>query len=77
MSKKKTIQKEEIIYNIINSFLAGVLVLLGGFSTGEITFKVFCTAGIASLIVAVSQFKKYWDGEKSEYASKMFNFVTA
>jgi hypothetical protein len=43
MKKKllKEYQKKEIVYNIVNSLLAGALVLLGSFSVGEITMKVF------------------------------------
>ena len=73
---KKVSQAKEIIYNIINSLLAGVLVLLGAFSTGNIDKQALCTAGIAALIVAFSQFKKYWDGEKEQYSTKIFNFVS-
>lgn len=75
MPKKKISQTKEIIYNIINSLLAGILVLLGAFSTGNIDKDALITAGIAALIVAFSQFKKYWDGEQSQYCTKVFNFV--
>jgi hypothetical protein len=68
-------QKKEIIYNLVNAGLAGALVLLGSFSTGEITWKGFCFAVIASSIVILTKFKEYWDGEKGEYSSKVFNFV--
>jgi hypothetical protein len=68
-------KKKEIIYNLINSGLAGFLVLLGAFSTGNVDMEAFFTAGIAALIVAVSQFKKYWDGEKVHYQNKIFSFV--
>jgi hypothetical protein len=54
--------------------LAGGLVLLGSFTTGEITKEGLIFAIIASAIVILSKFKEYWDGEKSEYA-KVFNFI--
>jgi hypothetical protein len=74
--KKKPTQKKEIMYNIINSALAGVLVLLGSLTAGSITFQGLATAAIASLLVAVSQFKKYWDSEKAEYCNtKLFTFI--
>lgn len=74
MVKSKS-QKKEIIYNIINSLLAGILVLLGSFTNGEISFKGFCVAGITSLIVIFSKFKEYWEGKKQNYSTKLFNFV--
>lgn len=73
MSKK---QSKEILWNIINSVLAGLLVLLGAFSTGDITLKSFCFATITACLVAVNQFKDYWETQKNEYSStKMFSFV--
>ena len=67
--------KNEILWNIINSLLAGALVLFGNFTSGEITIKGLCAAFAAFCIVALTQFKNYWDGEKGEYASRMFNFI--
>lgn len=70
----KTNEKREIIYEIINSLLAGILVLLGSFTAGQITTEGIFIAIVASLIVAVTKFKDYWTEEKKEY-SKVFNFV--
>jgi hypothetical protein len=70
-------QKKEIVYNLINGFLAGFLVLLGSFSTGELTAKGIFFSVVASLIVVITKFKEYWDGEKNEYTSKVFSFVHA
>lgn len=69
--------KKEIIWNIVNSLLAGALVLLGAFTTGHITLESFWIALIAALIVAVTQFKDYWISEKDEYCAKpkAFGFV--
>ncbi len=69
-------QKKEIVWNIVNACLAGLLVLFGNFASGEITAKGIGAAFIAFGIVAVTQFKNYWDGEKGEYASKMFTFIS-
>ncbi len=70
--------KEEIIYKIIDSFLAGGLVFLGALSTGNINptsiFLSFITAGI----VALTKFKDYWQTQEKEYLYKptiLFNFV--
>jgi hypothetical protein len=66
----------EILYNIVNSLLGGFLVLLGALSAGELTSKSICAAIVASLIVAVTQFKRYWELEAPEYSAKvLFGFV--
>lgn len=61
---------KEIVWNIVNSLLAGALVFLGAFSDGNITGKGLCIAAFAALSVALLQFKDYWQKEKSEYKSK-------
>ena len=74
--KKRKSQKQEIIYHIVNSLLAGALVLLGSFTTGTgITAKGVLFASIAAGIVCISRFKEYWDGEADEYTSKLFKFL--
>ena len=67
--------KEEIIYNLINSALAGALVFLGSLSTGEITFEGFYFALIGAGIILITKFKNYWDSEKKEYQKGIFNFL--
>ncbi len=66
--------KSEIIYNLINSALAGGLVVLGSLSTGEITVQGIFYGCIAGGIVLLTKFKEYWDGEKKEYLNKIFTF---
>jgi len=66
--------KSEIIWNIVNSLLAGVLVLLGSLADGQITTNGFMVAFIASAIVAFSQFKEYWQKEEKEYTTHLFKF---
>lgn len=61
---------KEIIWNIINSLLAGGLVLFGAISTGGIEQNSILIAIGASGLVAMNQFKDYWETEKSEYCSK-------
>lgn len=67
-------QTKEIVWNIVNSVLAGLLVLFGAFSTGNITPQGFCAALSASGIVALTKFYDYWKTEQSEY-SRVFSFV--
>jgi hypothetical protein len=67
---------KEICYNLVNSLLAGMLVLLGALSAGNLDSKAVCAAIIAALIVAVTQFKRYWELEAPEYTNKiLFGFV--
>lgn len=67
--------KNEIFYNLINAALAGALVLLGSFTSGEITHEAMTFAIIASGIVMISQFKNYWDGEKGSFTTHIFSFI--
>lgn len=75
MTKSKIkINSDEIIWNVINSLLSGVLILLGAFTTGEVSLRAVITAFFVSAIVGVSKFKEYWDGEQKEYSTKPFSF---
>jgi hypothetical protein len=75
MTDEKIGNKKEIIWNIVNSLLAGVLVFLGSLTSGEINWKGVGLALIASALVAVTKFKDYWNGEQKEYSTKLFRFV--
>lgn len=76
MSNKKVSQKQEIIYNIINSLLAGALVLLGSCADGEISQRGFIIALVAAGIVAITQFKNYWDAEAKDYkCTQLFSII--
>jgi len=66
--------KNEILWNLINSGLAGLLVLLGSFADGNISLTGFIAAAVAAGAVAINKFKDYWDSEKGEYSQKSFNF---
>jgi len=72
--KQQKSQSKEIIWNIINSLLAGGLVLLGSFANG-FSWKGLGFALTASGIVAITKFKDYWSKEEGEYSSKLFNFI--
>ena len=67
--------KREIIYNLINAGLAGLLVLLGSFTSGDISMDGFVVAAIASGLVMVLKFKDYWDTEKPEYSKNLLTFI--
>jgi hypothetical protein len=67
--------RKEIIYNLINSLLAGALVFLGTLLDGDLTLKGVLIAVITFLIVAITKFKEYWDGEASEYCKSLVNFI--
>lgn len=61
MSKKKRqLRNQTIKYNIINSLIAGGLVLFGTFSDGSITWQGFLTALGAAGVVALNNFKEFW-----------------
>lgn len=67
--------KKEIIYNIINSFLAGALVFLGSLTNGGFSFESLGLAVTASLVVMITKFKNYWEKEEPEYSKKLLNFL--
>ena len=77
MKKKNPFKKNkhEIYYNLINCGLAGSLVFVGSLSTGDITLQGFYFGVMASLIAFITKFKNYWTKEKSEYSTKLFNFI--
>ena len=70
-------QKNEIIWNIINSLLAASLVFLGAFADGAITKEGIIIALVAGGVIAFSQFKNYWAKEESEYSAKLFSIIKA
>lgn len=67
--------KKEIIWNLVNSGLAGALVFAGACVSGQITYNAVITAFFAGFVVAVTKFKDYWAKEKKEYSHNMFNFL--
>lgn len=67
--------RNEIIWNLINSGLAGSLVFLGAFFNGGFTWKGIAAALIASGIIAVTKFYDYWKTQEGEYTTKLFSFV--
>ena len=75
---KKNNQKSEIIWNIVNSLMAGGLVFLGGLSSGNLRWGTITAALIASAVVALTKFSDYWKSEETEYKSgrpPIFTFI--
>ena len=73
--QKKTSQKNEIKWNIINSLLAGSLVFLGAFTDGDITQREIIASVGGALLIAITRFKEYWLKEKKEYSNNIFKFI--
>lgn len=69
----------KITINLINSGLAGALVLLGSCTDGFPSVEGIFTAFIASFIVALTQFKDFWKKElvkpRKQKVIKLFNFT--
>jgi hypothetical protein len=63
-------EHKEILYNVINSLLAGALVFLGSIAVGEVTWRTIGMAAIATAIIAITKFKVYWDSEGTEWTKK-------
>ena len=63
------LNKDEIIYNLINSALAGGLVILGSLTSG-FSWNGVCAGVVAGLVVAVAKFKNYWKTQEGEYKTE-------
>jgi hypothetical protein len=77
-TKKKLISQQnrkEIFWNIVNALLVGGVFFLGSLSSGTLTFNGIFFGLITAIAVALTRFKKYWDGEEKEYCKKIFNIV--
>lgn len=66
--------KDQIISQLVSSILAGLFVLLGAFTDGEITQKSLIFAFIAASLVAVSNFKDFWNSEFKTTKIVLFKF---
>ena len=77
MTKKNTFQKnkDEIIWNLINCGLSGVLVFAGAISDGTIGHKGWLAVSAVTLIAVVVKFQKYWTSQENEYTKKVLNFI--
>lgn len=67
---------KEILWNLINALLAGLISLTSSsLVQGEISVKGFCIALVIAVSIGVVQFKNFWDAEKPEYCNKLFNII--
>ena len=67
--------KHEIIYNLINSAIAGGMVFVGALADGKVSGPELLASLGAAGVVALIKFKDYWAGQKGEYASNLFSWV--
>jgi hypothetical protein len=74
-SKALKQNKDEIIWNIINSLIAGGLVIAGACAGGNLTLTGLGTAFAAAAVVALTKFRDYWLKEEHEYSKKFFTFI--
>ncbi len=66
---------DEIIWHLVNSFLAGALVVLGSLAGGDFSWRGVVLGFVAGVVVMVTKLKEYWDSERKEYCRTLFCFV--
>lgn len=70
--------KEQIIWNLVNAGLAGLLVTVGACADGNIGLKELMIAFVAGTIVFLTKFRDFWltSEPKNKTASfNLFKFV--
>lgn len=68
--------KFEIIYKLINSALAGLLVFVGAFADGTISKTGVSVAIFVAVLMFLKEFKTYWKNQEKEYTIKnILNFI--
>ena len=74
MTKKA---KHAIQMNLVNSALAGALVLAGSFTTGEISLQGISAALAASGVVFLTKFQTFWGKmmRKTGGQTSLFSFM--
>lgn len=76
---KKKNKKNEIMWNVVNSCLAGGLVFIGSLTSGQITKDGIIAAFLAGAVVALTKFKDFWTGKSKvggkKGSIKLFNFL--
>lgn len=70
-------ERKEIFYNVINTLLLTTIAFISGVVAVEaVTFRVVFVSLLMGFIVGLTKFKEYWDGEKTEYSTKLFTVVS-
>jgi hypothetical protein len=65
---------KEIVWNIVNSALAGSLVFLGAFVDGQINrIEIIASIG-AAFVAGITLFRDFWNKEKPEYENNKYLF---
>ena len=67
--------KHEIMWNIINSGLAALLVFLGSLTDGIITWKGVGFSLLTAVMAFIIQFQLYWKKQEKEYSVRLFAFI--
>lgn len=63
---------DEIKYNLINSFIAGIISFASSFMVvKEITFNTLIIAIATAIIIFATKFGNYWNKEESEYKKRL------
>lgn len=62
--------KFEIVYNLVNAGLAGLLVLVGQLVNGGISPNGLLAALGTAFLVCLIQFQDYWNTQKKEYSCR-------
>lgn len=65
------VNKYEILWNLINAALAGMLVLVGSLANGGLSIDGVLAAFLAAALVIVVKFKDYWTKQEKEYCDKL------
>lgn len=71
---------DEIKWNLINSFLIGMVAFLSSLlSLGEFSFKAVGIGFLTFLLITITKFKNYWETQEKEYKnswnSKIFTIL--
>jgi hypothetical protein len=68
-------KKEQIIWHIINSAIAGILVFVGAFTDGQLTDKELMASLGVSLVIAFTKFQQFWTSQEKMYRPALFHFI--
>lgn len=67
--------KKKIIVKAVNCLLAGGLVFLGAFISGNISGEAIVAAFAAAGITAINQFKEFWQTLETQETPKITSFL--